>query len=64
MHDNMNHFGSLIRNFAPVRGDGKRYIPGFDGLRALSVMAVMAYHLNIKWAQGDLRGSSLSICRE
>ncbi|WP_268745214.1 hypothetical protein MKY95_24310 [Paenibacillus sp. FSL P4-0176] len=40
----MNHFGSLIRNFAPVRGDGKRYIPGFDGLRALSVMAVMAYH--------------------
>ncbi|WP_179088528.1 hypothetical protein MKY66_21270 [Paenibacillus sp. FSL R5-0766] len=44
MHDNTIHFGSLIRNFAPVRGDGKRYMPGLDGLRALSVMAVMAYH--------------------
>ncbi|MCR8982409.1 acyltransferase family protein [Brevibacillus laterosporus] len=34
----------------------KRYIPGLDGLRALSVLAVIAYHLNGKWAQGGLLG--------
>ncbi|WP_438941204.1 acyltransferase family protein [Lysinibacillus parviboronicapiens] len=35
---------------------GKRYMPGLDGLRALSVLAVIAYHLDIKWAQGGLLG--------
>lgn len=35
---------------------GRRYMPGLDGLRALSVLAVIAYHLNIKWAQGGLLG--------
>ncbi|WP_306431074.1 acyltransferase family protein [Paenibacillus sp. XY044] len=35
---------------------GKRYMPGLDGLRAFSVMAVIAYHLNAKWAQGGLIG--------
>ncbi|RUT45599.1 acetyltransferase [Paenibacillus anaericanus] len=35
---------------------GKRYMPGLDGLRALSVFAVIAYHLNLKWAQGGLLG--------
>jgi peptidoglycan/LPS O-acetylase OafA/YrhL len=34
----------------------KRYMPGIDGLRAISVIAVIAYHLNIKWAQGGLLG--------
>lgn len=35
---------------------GRRYMPGIDGLRALSVLAVIAYHLNIKWAEGGLIG--------
>lgn len=34
----------------------KRYIPGLDGLRAMSVLAVIAYHLDVKWAQGGLLG--------
>jgi peptidoglycan/LPS O-acetylase OafA/YrhL len=35
---------------------GQRYIPGLDGLRALAVLAVMAYHVNLGWAQGGLLG--------
>lgn len=31
-------------------------MPGLDGLRAISVLAVIAYHLNLKWAQGGLLG--------
>lgn len=31
-------------------------MPGLDGLRALSVLAVIAYHLNLKWAEGGLVG--------
>ncbi|RNB85665.1 acyltransferase family protein [Brevibacillus panacihumi] len=38
------------------RANAKRYMPGLDGLRALSVLAVIAYHLNLKWAQGGLLG--------
>lgn len=34
----------------------RRYMPGLDGLRALSVLAVSAYHLDLKWAQGGLLG--------
>lgn len=34
----------------------KRYMPGMDGLRAISVLAVIAYHLDLKWAQGGLLG--------
>jgi peptidoglycan/LPS O-acetylase OafA/YrhL len=34
----------------------KRYMPGLDGLRALSVLAVIAYHLDLQWAQGGLLG--------
>jgi len=36
--------------------NAKRYMPGLDGLRALSVLAVIAYHLDLKWAQGGLLG--------
>ncbi|MWV42945.1 acyltransferase family protein [Paenibacillus sp. HJL G12] len=44
-------------NGLPIhRVGGKRYMPGLDGLRALSVIAVIAYHLNMKWAQGGLIG--------
>lgn len=34
----------------------KRYRPGIDGLRAISVLAVIAYHLDLKWAQDGLLG--------
>jgi peptidoglycan/LPS O-acetylase OafA/YrhL len=39
----------------PVRG-GQRYLPGLDGLRALAVLAVVAYHLGLSWAPGGLLG--------
>jgi peptidoglycan/LPS O-acetylase OafA/YrhL len=35
---------------------GHRYIPGLDGLRAVAVLAVIAYHVNLGWAQGGLLG--------
>ncbi|WP_317891280.1 acyltransferase family protein [Paenibacillus oceani] len=39
------------------QGEGKsRYMPGLDGLRALSVLAVIAYHMNVSWAPGGLLG--------
>ncbi|NLV21118.1 MAG: acyltransferase, partial [Syntrophomonadaceae bacterium] len=31
-------------------------MPGLDGLRALAVLAVIAYHLNLPWAPGGLLG--------
>lgn len=34
----------------------KRYIPALDGLRALAVVAVVLYHLDIGWARGGLLG--------
>jgi peptidoglycan/LPS O-acetylase OafA/YrhL len=34
----------------------KRYMPGLDGLRAMSVLAVIVYHLDLEWAQGGLLG--------
>ena len=39
----------------PVR-NSQRYLPGLDGLRALAVGAVVAYHLDLGWAQGGLLG--------
>ena len=39
----------------PVRGD-QRYLPGLDGLRALAVGAVVAFHVGWGWAQGGLLG--------
>nr|WP_088042856.1 acyltransferase family protein [Bacillus sp. EAC] len=33
-----------------------RYMPGLDGLRALAVLAVIAYHLNLPWASGGFLG--------
>jgi peptidoglycan/LPS O-acetylase OafA/YrhL len=37
-------------------GRSQRYLPGLDGLRALAVLAVIAYHLNLGWAPGGLLG--------
>ncbi len=39
----------------PVRS-GQRYLPGLDGLRALAVLAVIAYHEQLGWASGGLLG--------
>ncbi len=39
----------------PVEGDS-RYLPGLDGIRAIAVLAVIAYHLNFSWAKGGLLG--------
>ena len=32
------------------------YLPGLDGLRAVSVLAVIAYHLDLSWAPGGYLG--------
>ncbi len=37
-------------------GSDQRYLPGLDGLRAIAVAAVVAYHLGYGWAQGGLLG--------
>src|SRR4051812_13319662 len=34
----------------------QRYMPGLDGLRAIAVLAVIAYHLGFRWAPGGLLG--------
>ncbi len=37
-------------------GPKSRYIPALDGLRALAVLAVIAYHTKMPWAIGGLLG--------
>ena len=39
----------------PVRS-GQRYMAGLDGLRALAVLAVIAYHEQFGWAPGGMLG--------
>ena len=39
----------------PLRKN-QRYMPGLDGLRAIAVCAVIAYHLGLSWAPGGLLG--------
>jgi peptidoglycan/LPS O-acetylase OafA/YrhL len=35
---------------------GRPYVAGLDGIRAIAVLAVIAYHLNFSWAQGGKLG--------
>jgi peptidoglycan/LPS O-acetylase OafA/YrhL len=35
---------------------GRKYVAGLDGLRAIAVLAVIAYHLNFGWARGGKLG--------
>jgi len=39
----------------PTRSE-QRYLPGLDGLRALAVLAVVAYHEQLGWTPGGLLG--------
>jgi peptidoglycan/LPS O-acetylase OafA/YrhL len=39
----------------PVASD-RHYMPGVDGLRAVSVLLVILYHLDARWAPGGLLG--------
>ena len=35
---------------------GRRYVPGLDGIRAVAVACVIAYHLGAHWAPGGNLG--------
>src|SRR5260370_26781851 len=37
-------------------GSDQRYMPGLDGLRAIAVLAVIAFHVQLGWAPGGLLG--------
>src|SRR5580692_11096479 len=37
-------------------GSGQRYMPGLDGLRAIAVLAVIAFHEQFSWDPGGLLG--------
>ncbi|HEX8753901.1 MAG TPA: acyltransferase family protein [Solirubrobacterales bacterium] len=42
----------------PVKRD-QRYMPGLDGLRAIAVLSVIAFHLGFGWAPGGLLGVAI-----
>jgi peptidoglycan/LPS O-acetylase OafA/YrhL len=39
----------------PIQAE-QRYVAGLDGIRALAVLCVIAYHVNVPWARGGLLG--------
>lgn len=40
----------------PPLEPSQRYIAGLDGIRAVAVLCVIAYHLDVPWAQGGMLG--------
>ena len=42
-----------------VTGYANKYIAPIDGLRALAVVAVLLYHLGVKWIPGGFLGVDL-----
>jgi hypothetical protein len=49
--------GSVLDRMAPQwLIERPSYFPAMDGLRALSVIAVIAYHLDLSWATGGYLG--------
>ena len=40
----------------PTDESKRRYVPGLDGIRALAVLCVIAYHLGVPGAQGGMLG--------
>jgi peptidoglycan/LPS O-acetylase OafA/YrhL len=42
----------------PIKG-GRRYMPGLDGIRAIAVLGVIAYHLGVSALPGGLLGVSV-----
>jgi peptidoglycan/LPS O-acetylase OafA/YrhL len=51
-----NHSGVKQKSAIEQPLHKNRYISGLDGLRAIAVLAVIAYHLNFDWAAGGLLG--------
>ncbi|WP_176222227.1 acyltransferase family protein [Tuberibacillus sp. Marseille-P3662] len=43
-----------VNKFSQIKKS--RYMPGLDGIRAIAVCAVMAYHFGFKWAPGGFLG--------
>lgn len=56
--DRRTDFASILDELVP-RWSARPllgYLPGLDGIRALSVIAVIAYHLDYEWAAGGYLG--------
>lgn len=53
------HRSHTRAHYAPQEEKKRRYMPGLDELRALAVLAVIAYHLNPAWLPGGFLGVSL-----